>query len=129
MKGRWGRVIADNVGASDEEWLAACDEALELVSDVLLWKLQESRWEQVLAALAEVAEAVEAGSLDALWRRIADLELCSPLRVPTRLGDTPRLPAARPIRKRAAELTDKLRSQGLPAADDESGTRCQGTGT
>lgn len=120
-------MIADDVGASDEEWLAACDEALELVSDVLLWKLQESRWEQVLAAIAEVAEAVEAGSLDVLWRGIADLELCSPLRVSTGLGDTPRLPATRPIRVRAAKLTGKLRSQGHPRADDGSDTRSQGT--
>jgi hypothetical protein len=106
-----GRVIADNMGASDEEWLAACDEALELLSDALLWKLQESRWQQVLAAIAEVAEAVEAGSLDALWRGIADLELCSPLRVSARLGDARRRAVTKPVRKHVAELTDKLRPQ------------------
>jgi len=105
-----GRVMAGNLEASDEEWLAACDEALEALSDALSWKLAKSRWGQVLAAIADIAEAAEAGSLDALWRGIADLELCSPLRVSTRLGDT-LLSATKPVREHVAELTGKLRPQ------------------
>jgi hypothetical protein len=123
-----GRVIADNMAVSDEEWFAACDEALEVLSDALLWELAQTRWEQVLTAIAEIAKAVDSGSLEALWRGIADLELCSPLRVSTRLGDTnPRLPATKPVRELAVELTDKLRPPGRPAADHEPGARWQNT--
>jgi hypothetical protein len=121
-------VIGDDIGASDEEWLAACDEALAVLSDSLIWRLPEPSWDHVVAALVEIAEAVEASSLDDLWRGIASLELCGPLRISTRLGDTPQLPAPKPVLERVAELTTVLRPEDGRKDDDESGTRANRAG-
>jgi hypothetical protein len=116
----WRRVINDNAGSGDMEWRAARDEALAALSDALMWNLSAPRWEQVQGAIADVAAALSAGSLAALWESTGRLELCGPLRVSTRLGDTPVLPAPKAVREQITELIDALTEDGALKAGAES---------
>ena len=102
----------DNAGTGDTEWRAARDEAQAALSDALVWKLPATRWEQVREAVADMATAVTDGRPADLWQAIGRLELCSPVRVATRLGDTPQLPAPKAVREQIAELTDALTGNG-----------------
>lgn len=113
-------MINDNAGSGDTEWRAARDEALAALSDALMWNLSAPRWEQVQGAIADVAAALSAGSLAALWESTGRLELCGPLRVSTRLGDTPVLPAPKAVREQITELIDALTEDGALKAGAES---------
>src|SRR5450432_2050141 len=94
------------------DWREACDDAVATLSDALSWELPERRWEQVAAIVEGMAAAVTAASPDALWQTIGQLELCSPLRVATKMGDTSRLPAPKPTLERIGELVDSLTRDG-----------------
>jgi hypothetical protein len=97
-------------------------EALDVVSDALEWRLAEARWEAVEQVLVVMDAALEAGDPDALAAATADLELAGPLRI-TRIGATPVVPPAPPIRDRLDRLVHSL--GGGPAAqhqeDEDSG--------
>ena len=110
---------AGNASNSGTEWHAARSEALAVLHDALGWNLPGPRWEQVQSTVADIAAAVAAASLDALWQTISRLELCSPLRVVTRVGDTPPLPAPKAVRERIAELIDTLAREGDPKVGHE----------
>lgn len=114
-------VINDNAGSGDIEWRAARDEALAALSDALVWNLSPSRWEQVRDAVGDLSAALSAGRLDALWQSTGRLELCGPLRVSTRLGDTPALPAPKPVREQITDLIDALTEDGGRTGAAESG--------
>lgn len=101
-------MITDNAG--DREWHAARDEALAALSDVPEWILSAARWEQVREAIANMTAAVSAASPDDLWQTTSVLELCGPLRVAVRLGDTPALPAPKAVRDQVAELVTDLKT-------------------
>jgi len=114
-------LVNDSAGTGDTEWRAACDEAQAALSDALVWNLPASRWERVQEAVADMAAAVAAGRLDDLWQTTGRLELCSPVRVVTRLGDTPQLPAPKAVREQIAELIDALTGNGDRDAAADSG--------
>jgi hypothetical protein len=101
-------VTTENPEISDANWQAARDEAVAALTEALTWELTESRWEQVSSAVEEIASAVNAARPDALWQTTGDLQLYASLRVRTRLGDTPPLPAPKALRERIAELVESL---------------------
>jgi len=121
QRGWCGRVDTDNAGGSETEWRAARAEALAVLGDALLWNLTASRWEHVRDAVADLAQAVAATSVGALWQAIGHLELCSPVRVATRLGDAVALPAPMAARERIAELIDALTRDGDLKIGDKPG--------
>ncbi len=102
-------------GMSDSEWLQARDEATAVLGDVSGWTLSAASWDQVRGAIEEIRAAMAADSPDELWRSAGDLELYSPMRVLTRLGDRPALPVPADIRERIVELIDALTLAGEPA--------------
>jgi CATRA-associated small protein len=115
-------------GRADEaSWMEALDEALSALRDVLIWELHEPDWEQVSKAVSDIANAAAAGDLRWLWRATGYLDLCSPLRVATRLGDTPRLPAPKAVREQTAELIGTL-SIGAATRDGADMPGDSGTG-
>lgn len=68
-------------------------EALDVLSDALLWQLAEPRWQAVEQILVALDAAVASGDIDALAAATADLELAGPLRIipigPPPAGPTP----------------------------------------
>jgi hypothetical protein len=104
--------MTDDAGTGDTDWHEARNEALATLRDALRWELPERRWEQVDDAMDGMATAFAAANSDALWQMTGYLELCSPLRVATRLGDTPALPAPKPTQDRIAEMIDALTRAG-----------------
>ncbi|HUY46730.1 MAG TPA: CATRA system-associated protein [Streptosporangiaceae bacterium] len=88
-------------------------EALDVVSDALQWRLAEARWQAIEQVLSAMDAALEADNLDALAAATADLELAGPLRI-TRIGATPVVPPAPPVRDRLNQLVHSL--GGVPAA-------------
>jgi hypothetical protein len=114
-------MIADDARASSREWAAACDEAREVLADVPRWSLPEPRWEQARRAMADMTGALAAASLKELWRATGRLQLCSPPRVLTRLGDDPPLPAPKAVRERVAELIYSL-DPAVSRSGDAAGT-------
>jgi len=119
-------LIDDKAGTGGTEWRAARDEAAAALSDALIWNLSAARWEQVQDAVADMATAVASASLDDLWQTTGRLELCSPLRVVTRLGDTPQLPAPEAIRDQIAALITAL-GDGPPSGGGKPGPLSGGT--
>ena len=120
-------MIDDKAGTGGTEWRSAHDEACAALSDALMWNLSAARWEQVQDAVADMAAAVAAASLDDLWQTTGRLELCSPLRVVTRLGDTPQLPAPEAIRDQIAALISALAGDGDPSGSGKPGPVSDGT--
>lgn len=110
-----GRVNTYGSGVGDTEWSPARDEAIAVLRDALDWTMSPASWDQVRGTIEEIAAAIAAASPDALWRTTGNLELRGPLRVATRLGDPPALPAPREIRERMVELIDALTSAGEAA--------------
>jgi hypothetical protein len=82
-------------------------EALDVVSDALLWRMTEARWQAIEQVLVAMDAALTAGDLDALALATADLELAGPLRI-TRIGATPVVPPAPPVRDRLNRLVHSL---------------------
>jgi hypothetical protein len=78
-------------------------EALDLLQDALEWQLAEGRWQAIEHTLIAMDAALAANDLAALTAATADLELAGPLRI-TRIGATPMVPAAPPIRDRLNHL-------------------------
>lgn len=111
----------DTTGTSETEWHAARDEALAVLRDALGWNLSLRRWEQVQDTVTEMAAAVAAASTNSLWQMTGRLELSSPVRVATRLGDAAVLPAPMLVRERIAELVDTLTRVDTLKAGDETG--------
>jgi hypothetical protein len=105
------RVTDPNAGSggrpADDEWRAAGEEALAVLSAALSWNLPAPLWDRVREAIAGVAAAVTAGSPAGLWQANEYLDLYGPLRTSTRLGDPP-VRAPKAIREQIAELVDAL---------------------
>lgn len=81
-----------------------------MLRDALTWTLPDASWDQIHDAIEEISTAVAAVGPDELWRTAGNLELHSPLRVMTRLGEPPVLAVPREIRERIVELIDVLTS-------------------
>ena len=78
-----------------------------MLDSALLWKLPASLWEQAQEAIVAVAAAMASSSPAALWQASGYLDLYSPVRTQTRLGDPP-VGAPRAVREQIAELVDTL---------------------
>lgn len=105
-----GRVGTYGSRAGDAEWFPARDEAIAVLRDALTWTLPDASWDQIRDAIEEISTAVAAVGPDELWRTAGNLELHSPLRVMTRLGEPPALPVPGELRERIVELIDALTS-------------------
>lgn len=96
----------------EDEWQWARGEAVTVLRDVLCWNLQPKRWERVRQVLAEMAAAAAEPGPAALRDITETLELYSPVRVETRLGDEPYGPVPVAVREQVAELVDALLPKG-----------------
>ena len=113
----------DGTNQDAAEWPEASLEAGAVLRTAIEWRLVPSRWRQVQDAVEEMEAAFAAANLESLWTAIAQLEQLGPLRVSTRLGDTPREPAPDDVRERINELIHALvRDDGrAPGERDDSG--------
>ena len=105
------------------EWREASVEARVVLRTAIEWWLVPSRWRQVQNAVEEMDTALAAANVESVWTAIAQLEQLGPLRVSTRLGDTPKEPAPDDVRERINELIHALvRDDGrVPGERGESG--------
>lgn len=94
-------------------------EALEILRDVLEWKLPPARWAGVAQIVRSMAVAVDAGDSDALREATAELELESPPRV-TRVGAVP-VPQPKQDREETIRLTDSLEPGKPPGGATRDG--------
>lgn len=100
-------------------WAQTCDEALAILGYALMWELPEQSWEEVWDALGDMARAATDRDADLLTLATGRLELCSPLRSKTRLGDSV-LPAPVRVKERVEETVTTL---GKTDAQSDQGIR------
>jgi hypothetical protein len=81
-------------------------EALEILHDILAWRLTAGRWELVGQIIGSMATAQAQGDLADLRRATIDLELVSPVRV-IKLGET-QVPPPEPLREQVNHLIHSL---------------------
>jgi hypothetical protein len=81
--------------------------ALDVLTDVLQWRLSEARWTRVTEIVQSIDKALSAGDLTALVAATIDLELAGPVRI-IRVGATPQVPASPPVRERVNRLVYSL---------------------
>lgn len=116
-----GRPTSQQNHSIDDEDRA---DALDILGDVLVWRLAPSRWDQVLAVIGTLAAAVSAGDPAAFRQAGADLELLAPPRI-TRIGGTSKVPPPEDVRDRTNQLIHTLETgaskTGRPADEDERG--------
>ncbi|MGD0561195.1 MAG: CATRA system-associated protein [Streptosporangiaceae bacterium] len=106
------------------EWPAVRDEVVAVLRDALGWNVPAARWDQIREVIDDMATAVasagpESAGPDEVRRMAEMLELFSPVRVMTRLGEPPDVPVPEAVRERIAELIDAL----APAAQPDDRTR------
>ncbi|MFD1930312.1 MULTISPECIES: CATRA system-associated protein [Nonomuraea] len=68
------------------------------------YRLSEARWARVDTALGAMEEALRAGDRERLARAVRELALIGPVRISTRYGDPPRVPAPEETRERLNRL-------------------------
>lgn len=90
-------------------------EALDVLSDALLWQLAEERWQPIEQILTAMDAALAHGDMDALAAATADLELAGPLRL------IPIGPAVGPTPKARDLLNRLVHSLGGVAAGRQAG--------
>ena len=83
------------------------EEAIDVLSNVSTWPLQDSEWQAVRPHLDAIEVAIVAEDDDGLATALAVLEDCEPGKA-TRLGEAPRVPAPRSIRTRLNQLVHDL---------------------
>jgi hypothetical protein len=83
-------------------------DALDVVHDVLAWRLVDERWQRVAQSLDAMATAVAAQDTAGVESATAELELASPVRV-TRIGATSVNPPPEIVRDRVNHLVHSLR--------------------
>ncbi len=81
-------------------------EALDLLADVLVWRLPVDRWHAVDQALDDLMVAL-AGGHEAITGALHDLEVAGADRV-VPLTEVEKLPAPEPVRERISELVHTL---------------------
>jgi hypothetical protein len=82
-------------------------EALDVVQDVIQWRLAEARWSAIEQTLTAMDTACQMGDREGLEAATVHLELAGPLRI-VRIGATPILPPPPPIRDRLNRLVFAL---------------------
>jgi hypothetical protein len=91
-------------------------DALDVLRDLLDWRMAPARWEQVERLVAAMDSALADGDVNALRRATIELELASPVRV-TRLGATPQGPPPEKVRERANHMIHSIGSVTTPTPD------------
>ncbi|MFI6504513.1 CATRA system-associated protein [Nonomuraea typhae] len=92
------------------------DDALDLLAEVLVWRLAGDRWRAVERALDGLAAA--GGDTDAFREVLHDLELAGPARA-VRIEDVAVLPVPEPVRERINQLVHTLEGPGRAEDDPE----------
>jgi hypothetical protein len=103
-------------------------EALDIISDVLQWRLADGRWRAIQQVLAAMDDALAAGDVDALAAATADLELAGPLRI-TRIGAPPIVPPTPPVRDLLNRLVHSLGDSPVAQQHQVEDTREDDGGT
>jgi hypothetical protein len=78
-------------------------DALDVLRDVLEWRLTGLRWTAVTAALEAMSAALPSGDVASFRAAVYELELAGPLRA-TGFGDTPSVDPPLPVREEVNEL-------------------------
>ncbi len=99
-------VLADDAYPGLSEFAGAQEEALEVLLDVLEWRLTEARWQLIDQSLIAMDAALKAGDPAALATAIADLEIAGPVRI-IKIGDPQGEPPP-PVRDRLNRLVHSL---------------------
>jgi hypothetical protein len=86
-------------------------DALDVLGDVVRWRLTTHRWGSVTAAVAALADALRAGDAGAFRAALYELELTGPVRG-KEFGTPAEITAPDPVREEINALVDDL---GLPA--------------
>ncbi len=80
---------------------------VEVLRDVLEWRLSAARWPQVEQVLAVLRTALADDDADLVMQALTDLELCGPVRV-KRLGEQELGPASAQMREVVVEMIHSL---------------------
>lgn len=94
------------------------EDALDVLQDVLVWRLTGSRWRAVEQALEMMAGALTVGDSAVFRAAIYDLELAGPVRA-VRVEDASTLPVPQRVWERINELVHTL--DGSRRADRRDG--------
>jgi hypothetical protein len=92
-------------------------DALDVLQDVIQWRLTATRWATVRGALDAMRAAYDAGEVDALREAVYDLELAGPVRANSLAGDEVGEPPA-PVYDVANRLQHDLFGEGAPPPED-----------
>jgi hypothetical protein len=92
-------------------------EALEILHDILAWRLTPGRWQLVGQIISSMATARAQGDLEDLRRATIDLELVSPVRV-IKLGEE-QAPPPEPLREQVNHLIHSLGEDPAKPADGD----------
>jgi CATRA-Associated Small Protein len=88
-------------------------DALNVLADALEWRLTETRWSLVAEALGMLTAAVRSGDVGAFRHAVYELELAGPGRA-TGFGDTPTVPAPKPVLEEINELIHTVDGRTTP---------------
>jgi len=94
-------------------------DALDVLQNVVQWRLTATRWATVCSALDAMRAAYDAGDVDAVRKAVFDLELAGPVRANSLAGEEVGEPPA-PVYDVANRLQHDLSGDGAPAPDDRS---------
>lgn len=109
--------MVEGAGSGEVTWNAAREDADSVLRHALDWTLPAGWWDEVASAVADIGQALATTDLDLLLEATGRLELCSPLRTKTRLGDKGNadVPAPKPVRGQIIVVVDKVGRGGKPA--------------
>jgi len=82
-------------------------DALDVLSEVLMWQLAAPRWQAIEEVLIAMAAALQTNDLEALAEATIDLELAGPVRI-TRIGGTSLSAPTDAVRSRVVQLIRSL---------------------
>ncbi|MFM9700228.1 CATRA system-associated protein [Streptomyces europaeiscabiei] len=102
-------------------------DVLDVLGDLLEWRLSPQRWDRVQALVDALADALTAGDGDGVRDVTAELELSGPVRI-TRIGADPVIPAPLHTRDQANHLVHALSGPTPQDAASGAGTIAPGGG-
>jgi hypothetical protein len=83
------------------------EDALDVLRDALVWRLEPARWAAVAVAVNALADALHVGDVEAVRAAVYDLELAGPVRA-VGVGDTPQVVTPEQVREEINELIHRL---------------------
>ena len=92
-------------------------DALDVLQDVVRWRLTAARWATVCGALDAMRVAYDAGDVDALREAVYDLELAGPVRANSLAGEEVGEPPAPRVRRREQAAVRPVRRWAPPPED------------